>query len=116
MRIRLEQSAYSHNHAGLAVAALWDLVIDPGLLHRRKSVLSDCLNRRNIRSDHGADGRNAAALGLAVYVHGAGAALGDTAAELRSGEADFVTDHPQQRRVNLHVEIVHLTVDLQFDG
>ncbi len=38
---------------------------------------------------------------LAVDVHGAGAALRDTAAVLGAGETDLLADHPQQRGVGL---------------
>ena len=51
---------------------------------------------------------------LAVDVHGAGAALGDAAAVLRAGQAELLAEHPQQRRVGLHLTITRLAVDVQL--
>ena len=50
-------------------------------------------------------------IGDAVDVHGAGAALGDAAAELGAGQAERVAQHPQQRRVGLDIDLVGSSVD-----
>ena len=46
---------------------------------------------------------------------GACAALSDAAAEFRSGQAEFVAHHPEQRRFGLDVELVFGSVDGQVD-
>ena len=68
------------------------------------------------RSATSADRRHARAPWLAIDMHGAGAALGDAAAELRAGHAEDIADHPEQRHVvggvdgdlsSIHGEIDH---------
>src|SRR5262249_61436786 len=47
-------------------------------------------------------------------VHRAGAALGDAAPILGAGEADLLADHPQERRVRLHVHIMNGAIDIEL--
>jgi hypothetical protein len=49
-------------------------------------------------------------------MHGAGATQRHAAAELGAGHAQYVAQHPQQRRVAIDVDAVHLAVDLQWVG
>ena len=61
--------------------------------------------------------RHAGAHGLAVDVHGAGAAGRHAAAELGAAQVEHVTQHPQQRHRRVDpclVERAHLAVDLEF--
>ena len=41
----LEQGRRSHDHAALAVSALWHIQFDPGFLHRVSAILGQTLNR-----------------------------------------------------------------------
>ena len=52
--------------------------------------------------------------GVAVEVHGAGAALRDAAAELGAGEAEQVAQDPEQRHVGWRVDFALGAVDGQF--
>ena len=68
---------------------------------------------RDILSDRNLDGRYAGPNGRAVEVHGAGAALGDAAAELGAGQADSVTNDPQKRRRRVDVNIVRFAINVE---
>jgi hypothetical protein len=48
-----------------------------------------------------------------VYVDGAGAALSDSAPELGTRHAKFVTNNPEQRRISLAIEGDGLRIDLE---
>src|SRR6266851_2057808 len=114
LRLRLEQSRHRHDHAGLAVAALRHVVIDPRLLHLVQGLArGQAFDRGDLSVAHCADRYGARAHRDAVDVHGAGAALGDAAAVLGAGEADLFADHPQQRRGRVDVDLVRLAVDCQ---
>ena len=58
-----------------------------------------------------ADRQAAGAYGLAVDMHGAGAAHRNAAAEFGAGQSQFVADDPEQRRLRLDVELMRLAVD-----
>src|SRR6185436_17348670 len=59
------------------------------------------------------DRQHAGAHGLPVEVHGAGAALRHAASELRPGEPQDVTKHPQQRHVRGRVHLARRPVDVE---
>jgi hypothetical protein len=50
--------------------------------------------------------------GNAIDMHGAGAAKRHAAAELRSGHAEHVAQHPEQRRVVIDIDALRVFVDL----
>src|SRR6185436_4098562 len=98
--------------ARLAEAALWYLVLEPGLLHLVQGA----------RGGEAFDGGDLLALGPgdrhhagpdrgAVEVHRARAALCDAAAVLGSGEADLFPDHPEQGGAGIDVDLESLAVD-----
>src|SRR5688572_2820815 len=111
-----DQRRRGHDLAGLAVAALDDVDLGPGLLHGMRAVGRKPLDRRDRMAGDGARGCHACASRLAVDVHGAGAALCDAAAVLRAGEAHQVAQDPQQRHVLGRVDFVFRTVDRQLHG
>lgn len=109
-----QQSAGRHNLAGLAVAALGHIVPHPGLLNgvlaaqafdRRHLGRADRLDRGDARPDR-----------LPVHMHRAGAALGQAAAELGSGHAQFVAQHPEQGRFRRGLHGDRLAVDIEGHG
>src|SRR5262245_942162 len=68
----LEERRGRHDHAGLTVAALRDLVIDPRLLHLvQDAVDSEALDRGDLLAHRSSDRHHARAHGPAVDVHGA---------------------------------------------
>src|SRR5260221_534125 len=76
-----EQCGRGHDLARLAVAALRHVLGDPGLLHPVRRVGAEAFDRRDAAGTDRGDRHDAGANRLAVDVYGAGAALGDPAAE-----------------------------------
>jgi hypothetical protein len=100
-----EQGGRRHDLSGLAIAALDHFQIEPGLLHLRADRRSaNALDGGDGAVAHRADRQHAGAHRLAVDMHGTRSALGNAAAELGSGHAEHVTQHPKQRHVRGHVE------------
>src|SRR5262249_9244182 len=58
---------------------------------------------------------DAGARGLAIDVDGAGATERHATAELGPGQADLVSQRPQQRRLSWHVDALPLAVDLELN-
>src|SRR6266567_7642932 len=111
----LEQSCDRHDHAALAIAALRNVVNDPGLLHLAQyAVDRESLDRGDLFADGFADLHAARSHRDAVDVNRAGAALGDAAAIFGAGQPDVFTDRPKQRRVRLDVDIGCLSVDAEL--
>src|SRR5437879_2803224 len=98
-----EQRYRGHDLAGLAVAALRHVLGDPGPLHGVAPARRQPFDRGHALPGRRRDRHHAGAHRGAVEMHGAGAALGDAASELRAGEAEVVAQHPQERRVGRDV-------------
>src|SRR5260221_795900 len=114
-RVLLEQRTGRHDLARLAVAALRHVERRPGLLHRMGARSGKPFDSDDaVGGLDRADGDGAGAPHLAVDVHGAGAALRDTAAVLRAGQTDLLADDPQERRPGLHLQVADLAVDVEF--
>src|SRR6266702_557469 len=82
MRILCEQRSGGHDLPRLAIAALRHVFFDPRALHRVRAVFRQAFDRGHALAGDGRYGQHAGARRDAVQVHGAGAALGDAAAEL----------------------------------
>ena len=115
MRVAGEQRGSGHDLAGLAIAALNDLEIEPGLLDlgagRRRA---DRLDGGDLGCADAVDRSDAGAGGGAVDMHRAGAAERHAAAELGAGHAEHVAQHPQERRVAVDIDAMGGSVD--FNG
>src|SRR5262249_58977725 len=61
------------------------------------------------------DRREAGANGRAVEVHRASAAESLAAPEFRAGHAEHVAQHPQERRVPIDIDALHLAVYVEPD-
>src|SRR5262249_16818077 len=86
MRRVRKQCRRRHDLTGLAIAALNDFLIQPGLLDRGSRARSaDALDRRDGAIADGADRQQARAQRFALHEYGAGAALRDAAAEFSAG-------------------------------
>src|SRR5450759_437095 len=106
-----------HYLTGLAVAALRDVLVDPGLLHRVQILADgsgqtldggDLVGLLDLRHRHGAGVERRA-------VDVASASLTDinATAVLWAGDAQDVAQHPQQTHVVGDVDGHHLTVELE---
>src|SRR6188472_2581117 len=76
----LQQRECAHDHAGLAVAALWRVELRPGDLQRMASVGREPLDREHRFTDSSRGGNAAGANGASVDMQRARAALPDAAA------------------------------------
>src|SRR5713226_2896123 len=95
LRVVLEQGRDRHDHPALAIAALRDIVVDPGLLHLvQRATGGEALDRRDLLGADRTDRDRAGAHRDPVDVDRTGAALGDPAAVFRAGQADRVAHHP----------------------
>src|SRR5450759_2085088 len=111
----LEERRRRHDLSRLAVAALRHILGQPGLLHRMLAVGRQAFDCGDGLADDVADLDTAGAHGLAVHMHGAGAAQRDAATKFCSGQSDFVADDPKQRRLRLDIEPMRLSVDCDGD-
>src|SRR6185312_6396582 len=104
-----EQRRGLHDLAGLAVAALRDLLGDPGDLQRMVAaeafdggdLLAHRVLRRGLAGAHGG----------AIEMYRTGAAQSGAATELRPGHLQVLANDPQQGRVVLDIDLLLLTVD-----
>src|SRR5882672_11103531 len=111
----LEQSCDRHNHPALAIAALRNVMVDPGLLNfGQHTIRRQSFNGRDLLADDFVNERAAGPHRGAVDENRAGAALRDAAAIFGAGQPDVVTDRPKQRRVRLDVDIDCLSVDAEL--
>src|SRR6266540_236672 len=111
-----QQCGGGHDLARLAVAALRHVLRDPRLLHRMCAVPGKSFDGGHALSGDGRDRQHAGAGCDAVQVHGASAALRDTAPELRAREAEVVAQHPEERGVGCDVDRFAFSVDGEADG
>src|SRR3979411_1179924 len=84
-----------HDLAGLAIAALRDISLAPGLLNRviaRGMKAFDC---RDLAVDHVGNRGDAGGYGLLVHNNGACAAECLTAAVFRARQSNLITDKPE---------------------
>src|SRR5262249_57568165 len=95
-RVAGKEGGRGHDLARLAVAALNDLAVEPSLLDlctgRRSADRLDCRNRRVADA---VDGSDAGTGGGAIDMHGASATQRHAAAELCTGHAEHVAQHPE---------------------
>src|SRR5205085_2079530 len=95
--------------------ALRHLFRQPGLLHRMRAVGREALDGDDLRPFDATDRHRAGAHGLSVDVHGAGAALGDAAAEFRACQSDLLPQYPEKRSIALDIDLMPGAVDGDVD-
>ena len=94
IRVAAEQRRRRHDHPGLAIAALRDVELGPGLLHRMVAVVREAFDGRDLPAIRHHDRHHAGPHRDAVDMHGAGAANSDAAAELASGQVEILAHDP----------------------
>src|SRR5262252_7721833 len=122
-RLREQVNRHDH-HSVLAVAALGNLLVDPGLLDRmqgpgglgcRKALLLGPTRRQTLEGRHVlVDGRPRRDTGAGLLVsdkYGAGATLTQAATEFRAPQAQLVSEHVEQGRVGRGLNAVVDPVD-----
>src|SRR5262249_620413 len=75
---------------------------------------ADAFDRRDLLAGDRGDRRHARASRLTVDVDRAGAAEGSPAAEFRAGQAQLVAEDPQHGSVVGQIDVLLLSVDLEF--
>src|SRR6267378_1993532 len=109
-----EQCGRGHDLAGLAVAALRHLQLDPGLMDL---LAGGCgahgLDRGDALAGRGRDRRDARAHRLAIKMDRARSAQSEAATEFRAGHSEHIAKHPEQRRVVVDIDAAGFTVDCQ---
>src|SRR6267143_1028545 len=109
-----EQRRCGHDLAGLAIAALRHLELDPGLLDLLAGGGgTDSFNRSDALAGRGRDRRDARAHRLAIEVDRARAAQAEAATEFRAGHSEHVAKHPEQGRVVVDIGAARFAVDCQ---
>jgi hypothetical protein len=106
-----QRSGHLHDHPGLAVSALGNLLFDPGLLDRM--ILGQTFNGHDLFAFDFTDGNRARANGLPVDMDRTGPAFSYTAAILGPFEIEVVPEYPKQRGVWGGVHLIGLTVHIQ---
>src|SRR5256884_7224153 len=102
-----EQGHRRHDLARLAVAALHDVGLGPGLLHHVQAVGGDAFDRRDRTRADGADRRDARANRVAVEMYGARSTLRHATAELGAHQAEQIAEHPQERHARIRIRLLH---------
>src|SRR2546425_4864113 len=91
-----------HDHAVDAVAALHGLLIDESLLHGMRTLWrAETFEREDLLRPDRRERHHAGAHRLAVEMHGAGAALGEAAAEARTVESQVIAESVEQRHLGI---------------
>src|SRR5947209_2994173 len=94
-RLLLEQRRNRHDHAALAIAALRNVMLEPGLLHLvQRAARGKSLDRGDLLALGRAHRQRARAHRGSIDMNRAGAALGNAAAVFGAGEADLFPQHP----------------------
>src|SRR5882757_3063392 len=110
-----QQRGGLHDLAGLAVAALRDVDLAPGLLHRVIAAGMQPFDGGDLAvADVGHRG-DAGAHRLLADQNRAGAAQRLAAAELGAGQSDFVAEIPEQGKIRIAFPVLFPAVDLHLD-
>ena len=104
-----------HDLAGLAVATLGNIFLDPSHLHGMGAIGGKTFNGGDLFSGHTRDRQHTRARRFSVDVHGAGTALHDAAPEFRPGHIEGVAKHPQERHILADVHRLSFSVESESD-
>src|SRR5207253_6806431 len=97
-----EEGARGHDHAGRAIAALRSLLGDEGGLERIGAIRgAEALDGDHVLARHRARGGDAGADRAPTHEDGAGAALGETAAEMSARQPQVIAEHVEQGHVRI---------------
>ena len=110
-----EQRRGLHDLPGLAVAALRNLLGDPGALQRVFAFGIEAFDGGDLLASGLRYGGLAGAHRLAVEMDCAGATQTGAASEFRAGHLQMLADDPQQRRVIRYIDRMIMPIDVQGD-
>src|SRR5882672_2589083 len=115
LRHAREQVDRGEDLAGLAVAALRDFLVDPGLLHGVQAIAPDAFDRHDLAAGERTHRQDARARRATVDEDGAGTAETRSATEFRAGEPCVVAQVPEKRHRGIAVEAALYAVDVECD-
>src|ERR1700676_2631747 len=110
-----QESRGLHDLARLAVAALRNVDLHPGLLDRMQSVLFQSFDCGDSLSCRVAHGRHAGSRRLPIHMNRARAAKSNAAAKFRSCQSQNVAQVPEQRHFRLTAERLFRSIHCQLD-
>ena len=90
-----QQCSCLHDLTGLAIAALRNVEVAPGLLNRMIARRMEPFDRRDLPADHVGNRRDARAYGILFDKDGASTAEGLAAAKLGAGQSHLITEKPK---------------------
>src|SRR5215510_6373931 len=108
-----DQGGGRHDLTALAIAALRDPDLHPGLLDRMRAVGREPLDVDDALANRGQRRQLARFHRLAVDMNGAGATTRNAAPVFGAGEPDIVAQDPEERGLRLDVHRLGLIVDVQ---
>src|SRR5260221_3932231 len=104
LRLLLEKRRHRHDHSGLAISALRNVVVDPGLLDVvQRAVGGQPFDRGDLFAAGFADQYAAGAHRNAIDMDRASSTLRNAAAVFGAGQPDIFPDRPKQRRIRLDI-------------
>src|SRR5262249_6111547 len=95
-RFLRQQTGCRHHLSRLAVATLWDLYFQPGLLHRMAQITRESFDRDDILPFGARHGSDAGPDCVAVEMNRAATTEGHPATILRAGQPEVFAQNPQQ--------------------
>src|SRR5215467_5116547 len=81
-----------------------------------REIRRQSLNGGDVLARDRANGRNTGPHSVAVHVHGARAAQGHAAAELRARQAELFAQRPQKRNRGINIQFSWFTIDNKTSG
>ena len=112
--LAVEQGCSRHDLTRLAITALRDLCINPGLLYRVALVIRKSLNGGDLLGAGCCDGQGAGANGVAVEMNGTGSTLSNAAAIFSTGESYLIADDPKEWCLWVCLHLIGFLVDVEF--
>src|SRR6185437_496591 len=116
MRVLIEEGLSRHDHSIDAVTALCGLLRNERLLQRMRSFgCAEPFERDDLGVADGRNRRDAGADSVTVHQDGAGAALRQSASELRTAQAEVVAYCIEQHAVGLYLDGMIRAVHIEID-
>jgi hypothetical protein len=110
-----QKSGGSHDHAVLAVAALWRLFVNPSFLDfAQLAAYRETLNRLDFSALNNADRQNTRTHSSTIEQNGTRATLRNAATVLGSRQTNLLTNNPKQGGAWVHVYGARSSIDGQL--
>ena len=111
-----EQRCSAHHLSRLAIAALWNVDLDTGMLYWVIDVFRQAFDGSYFLARHGGNGSNTRTRGFAADVNGTGAAERHATTELGTGHVEGIAQDPQQWHRGIDVDGLGFSVKGEANG